>query len=61
MGCPSYLVSVICTSWLELWEHQGAQVVALAIGVGSVFTVVATAWLVSVGPSRVVTTVPVAG
>ena len=53
MGCPAYLFSVILTSWSQLDDHQGAQLMAFAIGASSVSMVLATAFLVTVGPSRV--------
>ena len=48
IGCPAYLVVVILSSWRQLVDHTGVQIVSLVIGASSVATV-----LVMLGPSRV--------
>ena len=42
MGCASYIISVIFTSYTSLGESPVSRAMALAIGIGSMSTVVMT-------------------
>ena len=53
MGCPCFLITVILTSWRDLQEDTPSRIIALIIGVISVSTVITTAAIVMLGPSKV--------